>query len=469
MKFLYFCAMISQDTICAIATPAGNGAISVIRMSGKNSFLIADKIFFSIKSDKKISTAKANSILFGTIQFDDKIIDEVLVSVFKTPYSYTGEDSVEISCHGSVFIQQKILEILIKSGARLANPGEYTMRAFFNGKIDLSQAEAVADLIASSSESSHKIAINQVRGGFSKEINFLRSELLDFISLIELELDFSEEDVQFADREKLKVLIDKIQQKVQSLMNSFKLGNVIKKGIPIAIIGEPNVGKSTLLNAFLNEEKAIVSEIAGTTRDAIEDVIVLNGIQFRFIDTAGIRNSVDTIENIGISKTFEKISEANIVLYVFDINKVSKQHIEQKLQELETFITEKDKKIILIANKFDLSNESKKLEIDSKYKTIYVSAKHKINLEQITETLIKTVNFNINSSDVVVSNVRHFEALTNVNQAIVEIKNGLESNISGDFLAQDIRQALHYLGLITGQVSEDEILGNIFSRFCIGK
>jgi tRNA modification GTPase len=461
--------MISQDTICAIATPAGNGAISVIRMSGKNSFSIADKIFFSIKSDKKISTARANSILFGTIQFEDKIIDEVLVSVFKTPYSYTGEDSVEISCHGSVFIQQKILEILIKSGARLANPGEYTMRAFFNGKIDLSQAEAVADLIASSSESSHKIAINQVRGGFSKEINFLRSELLDFISLIELELDFSEEDVQFADREKLKVLIDKIQQKVQSLMNSFKLGNVIKKGIPIAIIGEPNVGKSTLLNAFLNEEKAIVSEIAGTTRDAIEDVIVLNGIQFRFIDTAGIRNSVDTIENIGISKTYEKIAESSIILYVIDINKITKSNLEQKLQELENVITDNDKKIIVVANKFDLSKEKEKLNLNSKYETIYISAKHKINLEQITEKLIQTVNFNLNSSDVIVSNVRHFEALTNVNQAIAEIKNGLESNISGDFLAQDIRQALHYLGLITGQVSEDEILGNIFSRFCIGK
>lgn len=461
--------MISNDTICAIATPAGNGAISVIRMSGKNSFSIADKIFFSIKSDKKISTAKANSILFGTIQFEDKIIDEVLVSVFKTPFSYTGEDSVEISCHGSVFIQQKILEILIKSGARLANPGEYTMRAFFNGKIDLSQAEAVADLIASSSESSHKIAINQVRGGFSKEINTLRSELLDFISLIELELDFSEEDVEFADRQNLKILIDKIQQKVQSLMNSFKLGNVIKKGIPIAIIGEPNVGKSTLLNAFLNEDKAIVSEIAGTTRDAIEDVIVLNGIQFRFIDTAGIRNSQDTIENIGISKTYEKISEANIVLYVFDINKVSNEHIAQKLDELESFITDKDKKIILIANKFDLSNEAEKIKIQSKYETIYVSAKHNINLNQIIEKLIDTVNFNFNSSDVVVSNARHFEALSNVNQAIIEIKNGLESNISGDFLAQDIRQALHYLGLITGQVSEDEILGNIFSRFCIGK
>ncbi|HBF87132.1 MAG TPA: tRNA uridine-5-carboxymethylaminomethyl(34) synthesis GTPase MnmE [Bacteroidales bacterium] len=457
--------MISKDTICAIATPAGNGAIAVIRLSGDKSYEILTHVFNSETKDWK-----ANSIVYGNIVQNSEIIDEVLVSFFKNPKSYTGEDSIEISCHGSTFIQQKILELLINHGARIAQPGEFTMRAFFNGKLDLSQAEAVADLIACTSENSHRIAINQVRGGFSKNINSLRSELLDFASLIELELDFGEEEVEFADRTKLLELSDKIYSEIDKLVDSYKLGNVIKKGIPVAIIGLPNVGKSTLLNVLLNEEKAIVSDIPGTTRDAIEDTYIINGVNFRFIDTAGLRHSTDTIEKIGIAKTYEKINQASIILYVVDISETTIQEITENINDFKSKMDDPNKKIILIANKIDklmdLPKGGKKL---FEWETIFVSAKRKENIQLIADSLMKAVVIKIGNEDTIVSNARHYEALVKTKEAMTEVQRSLNENISGDLLAMDIRQAIHYLGEITGQITTDEILGNIFSRFCIGK
>lgn len=457
--------MINKDTICAIATPAGNGAIAVIRLSGEKSFEILNSIFKS-KNQKR----EANTVVFGQIIDNENIIDEVLVSFFKAPKSYTGEESIEISCHGSSYIQQKILELLIIKGARIATPGEFTMRAFYNGKIDLSQAEAVADLIASTSENSHKIAMNQVRGGFSKDINALRSELLDFASLIELELDFSEEEVEFADRAKLFNLSSKILREIEKLVESYKLGNVIKKGIPVAIIGQPNVGKSTLLNILLNDEKAIVSDIPGTTRDVIEDTFIINGINFRFIDTAGLRHSTDEIEKIGIARTYEKINQASIILYVVDISETSIEEINENIKDFRSKMNDSDKKIILVANKIDkmvdVPKGGKKL---FEWETVFVSAKRKENIHMIAESLVKAVDIKIGAEDTIVSNARHYEALVKTRDAIVEVQQALNNNISGDLLAMDIRQAIHYLGEITGQITTDEILGNIFSRFCIGK
>ena len=461
---------LSENTICAIATPSGIGAISIIRVSGKKSFQICEKIF--IPKSKKIDFSNLNpfSIIYGNIIFENEIIDEVLVSVFKSPNSYTGEDCIEISCHGSIYIQHKILEILIKSGAVLAQPGEFTMRAFFNGKMDLSQAEAVADLISSASQSSHRVAINQLRGGFSNDIKKLRTELLDFASLIELELDFSEEDVEFADRKKLKCLIESIKNEVNKLINSYKLGNVIKKGIPVAIIGKPNVGKSTLLNAILNEDKAIVSEIPGTTRDSIEDTFVINGVIFRFIDTAGLRDSEDEIEQIGISRTYDNIKKASIILYVVDISETCVEEINTNINDLQKIIGDESKKIILVANKIDkLVDVPKGGKQLFEWETVFVSAKRNENVQILSDVIYKSVDLNIGNDETIVTNIRHYEALLNSYDSIVNIVKGLENGISGDLLAMDIRQALHYLGEITGQVTVDEILGNIFSKFCIGK
>lgn len=454
------------DTICAIATPPGSGAIAVIRLSGDNAINIADLVFQSAKKNKKLINQKANTIHFGAITAGDQIVDEVLLSIFKAPHSYTGEDSIEISCHGSSHIQRRILELLINNGARLAQPGEFTLRSFQNGKMDLSQAEAVADLIASSSESARKVAMNQMRGGFRNEIQDLRAQLLNFISLIELELDFSEEDVEFADREQLKNLVQKIDRHLKILIDSFKLGNVIKNGIPVAIIGEPNVGKSTLLNTLLNEDKAIVSDIPGTTRDAIEDVVNLDGILFRFIDTAGIRETKDTIESLGIKRTFSKIKNAEIVLLMVD---ASQSNIENSISEIKNKIG--DKKLLIIINKIDLSEKKTSLgAIKSLYETVEISAKHKKNIKELIEKLRIIAGLGtIDQGDTIITNTRHFEALSKAWEAIQRVSDGMENQIPSDFLAMDIREVLHYLGEISGEITNDEILGNIFKNFCIGK
>lgn len=459
-----------NDTICAIATPPGMGAIAVLRISGAESLMTALDLFqpASGKLDKEI--IKSHHLYFGNIVHDGRVIDEVLFSYFKAPQSYTAEDVVEISCHGSEFIQQKLIEIFISKGIRFADPGEFTMRAFLNGRLDLSQAEGVADLIASQSNRAHRIAINQMRGGFSGKINELREKLVDFAALIELELDFSEEDVEFADRVQFFRLIEEIRGELYPLIESFKMGNVIKKGIPVAIIGKPNVGKSTLLNAILNEEKAIVSEIPGTTRDAIEDTIVIDGYNFRFIDTAGLRATEGTIETIGIERTYNKIDEASLILYVCDISSTDERQVEELLEDFRQYIEDENKHFIMVGNKIDMLAEipphlKEMLELE----TIFVSAKRKENIHLLAETLVNKVKEKSISSDIIVSNTRHYEALQNALDAIGQVEQGFKSNLPTDLIAIDIRQALHHLGTITGEVTTDEVLGSIFSKFCIGK
>ena len=462
--------MNNTDTICAIATSPGVGAIAIIRVSGSEAFKISEKIFFSRKNNFKISKVKSHSIHFGTIGDGNNILDEVLISVFKAPNSYTGEDSVEISCHGSIYIQQKIQELLIKNGARYAKPGEFTLRGFLNAKFDLSQSEAVADLIASNSEASHCLAIDQMRGGFSKKIKELRAKLVEFASLIELELDFSEEDLEFAERPKLMKLLKEIEKELKKLTDSFSVGNVLKTGIPVAIIGKPNVGKSTLLNALLNEEKAIVSDIPGTTRDAIEDTIVIEGISFRFIDTAGLRNTKNEIEIIGVERTYEKINQASVILYLFDISSDTPKEIIENLNDFKDHINNKNKKFILIGNKID-----KLVEMPHSFKdlveleTIYISAKRKENINLISESLVKSVNFENISDKTLVSNIRHYEALSKSLQAIKNIEEGFKNEIPTDLISTDIRDSLHHLGEITGEITTNEILDSIFTKFCIGK
>jgi len=413
-----------------------------------------------------IATAPgAYSIAFGEIKDENNIIDEVLVSVFRNPNSYTGENSVEISCHGSLFIQQKILNLLLKSGAVLAQPGEFTQRAFLNGKMDLSQAEAVADLISSSSAASHRVAMQQMRGGFSNDLGELRNRLKHFITLVELELDFSEEDVEFADRKELKDLIDEIKTHIKNLMDSFELGNVIKNGIPVAIVGEPNVGKSTLLNVLLNEDKAIVSDIAGTTRDTIEDVISVKGILFRFIDTAGIRQTEDTVESLGIERTMQKIDNAEIILALIDAND---KKANEKIQNIKD--RAEDKKIIVVINKSDEKNTTSQITKNCTLPVVEISAKYKNNIEDLNNALAKAVNYSsVKENDIIITNTRHFEALKNALISTERVASGLDQNISGDFLAQDIREILQYIGDITGKFTPDEVLGNIFGSFCIGK
>jgi tRNA modification GTPase len=464
--------MLDQSTICAISTPPGIGGIAIIRLSGQEAIPIAEKIYQSPLNDKILSDQKANTLHFGVIKSGDDLIDEVVVSLFKAPHSFTGEDIVEISCHGSVFIQQMILQLLISNGARLAKPGEFTQRAFLNGKMDLSQAEAVADLIASGNKAAHKLAISQMRGGFSREINQLRSELLRFAALVELELDFSEEDVEFADRSALIELSMRIATLLKKLTDSFRLGNVIKNGIPVAIIGETNVGKSTLLNALLNEDKAIVSDIHGTTRDVIEDVVNIGGTLFRFSDTAGIRETTDLIESMGIERSYNQLDKADIVLLVTDIS----TQIEPIINRIVK-IREKigDQNLIIIANKVDIASidSQKKLSefpLLPREALVYIAAKSRDNLSELIGMMKRAIDFDsIGPNEIIVSNVRHYQALSNALSAIEKVIEGLKTGISGDFLAQDIRECLHYLGEITGEVSTDEILGHIFKHFCIGK
>jgi tRNA modification GTPase len=459
-----------NDTICALSTPAGTGAIAVIRLSGPDSFSICKKVFSPRNRSIDLELAPSHAVYFGDINSDTEIIDEVLVSIFRAPHSYTAENIVEISCHGSMYIQQRILELLLTKGARLAKPGEFTMRAFLNGKFDLSQAEAVADLIAANSNAAHQLAINQMRGGFSSKIKELRGNLLDFASLIELELDFSEEDVEFADRTQLNTLLDTIEVETTRLADSFRVGNVLKNGIPVAIVGKTNVGKSTLLNALLNEERAIVSEIPGTTRDTIEDTLILNGMMFRFMDTAGLRDSDDVIENIGIERTMQKLEQAAIVLYVFDLNEITIEELNETLADLHTQFNLDEKKVILIGNKTDELVEIPKHFIDLvDHETIFISAKRKENINLIVDSLLKSVENSEAISDTLVTNARHYEALTLALADIQRVKEAFKQQLPSDLIAIDIRQALYHLGEISGEVTNDEILGNIFGKFCIGK
>lgn len=457
-----------EDTIIALATPQGIGAIAVIRLSGPKALDVSNSFFPS----KDLSKQNSHTIHYGTLRDENgNILDEVLFSIFLGPNSYTGEDVLEISCHGSPFIRQQIIELFIRNGVRPATAGEFTMRAFLNGKLDLSQAEAVADLIASDSASSHELAIQQMRGGFSQEISALRQKLVDFASLIELELDFSEEDVEFADRSKLIELVDKILRLIRALTDSFKLGNVIKNGVSTVIAGRPNAGKSTLLNALLKEERAIVSEIAGTTRDTIEEVLNINGIQFRLIDTAGIREAGDQIEAIGVEKTMEKIQQSALLIYVFDAAKLREEEVHDDLSKL----VREGLHVLAVANKMDLNPTLKpewyhKEGLLAPDQLITVSAINNMNLEYLKECLHQSVlEERVQVSGSVVSNARHYAALTGAGDSLNSVLTGLRSGVPGDLIAMDIRHSLHHLGLITGEVTTDDLLGNIFGKFCIGK
>ncbi len=463
-----------EETICAPATSSG-GAISVLRMSGSHSIDICSKVFFPANINLILKDQKGFIIIHGEIRDGKEVVDDVLVSVYKEPHSYTGEDSIEISCHGSSFIITRILELLIRNGALAAMPGEFTLRAFLNGKMDLSQAEAVADLVASGTKAAHRIAMLQMRGGFSDEISKLRSELLKFASLIELELDFGEEDVQFADRKELTSIVLKVKDLADKLANSFRLGNVIKNGIPVAIVGKPNSGKSTLLNALLNEERAIVSEIPGTTRDVIEDSIVINGLEYRFIDTAGLRDTSDIIESLGIKKTNEKILESSVIIMVDEISE-SADMINKRADSIRNIITGFEKKLIVLINKIDIGyqavidNLKHNIFLDIDDSLLFVSAKNLTGLDKLRSKLGKILEKErFNHEDVIITNVRHFEALRHVSESLERVIAGFSENLPGDLLATDIRQAIHYLGEITGEITTDEILGNIFKNFCIGK
>ncbi len=467
--------MNSNSTIAAIATPPGIGAIAVIRINGPLAISICEKVFRSAKKGKRLAEQFPYTIHFGSITDGDKIIDQVLVSLFKAPNSYTGDDLVEISCHGSPYIQQRILELLIQNGAEMAQPGEFTLRAFLNGKIDLSQAEAVADLIASTGDASRRVALNQIRGGFSSKLKELRDQLLHFISLVELELDFSEEDVEFANRNDLANLLKEIRVVIEGLIHSFQLGNVIKTGIPVAIVGKPNVGKSTLLNKLLNEERSIVSDIAGTTRDTIEDTISIGGIVFRFVDTAGIRHTTDTIESLGIERTYAKISQSLVVILLIDARE-DEAGIINHINEVALKLTS-DQRLVVLLNKADLVDPdviNKFIQIISikyqKSNTLSISAKHNQGISLLKNLLFEITNLGKTSSDeVIVTNARHYNSLARALDGIILVEEGLQTNLTGDLLAVDIRQVLYYLGEITGEITTDDILGSIFSKFCIGK
>jgi tRNA modification GTPase len=459
-----------NDTIVALATAPGLGAIAVVRISGQDTFAIMDKLF-----SKKISTKESHSIHFGNLVFENKVIDEVLVSIFKNPTSYTGEDVVEISCHGSPYIQQQIINTITKLGARLAKAGEFTQRAFLNGKLDLAQAEAVADIIASETESAKQTALQQMKGGFSKDIKELRQQLIEFAALIELELDFSEEDVEFADRAKLENLIAEILVKIKNLINSFELGNIIKNGVTTVIAGRPNAGKSTLLNALLNEERAIVTDIAGTTRDTIEEKLVIDGLVFKLIDTAGIREATDVIEKIGIEKTIDKINIAEILLYVFDVNDNSEIEVLVDIKKLQ----QPNQKVVLIANKIDTYNMEHFSMLQysinemngNDYPIFAISALNKTQVSDLINYLPSLIiNEKINTNQTIVVNTRHYNALQICEKQLQKVQNALDKNVTGDWLALDIRNALHALGEITGEILHDkDILGTIFGKFCIGK
>ncbi len=473
--------MIPQETIVALATPSGAGAIAIIRLSGAAAITIAAEVFQSV-SGKDITKQKTHTIHLGHVVEPStssgqagKVYDQVLLSIFKGPNSYTGENVIEISCHGSTFIQQQIIQLLLRKGAKMAQAGEFTLRAFLNGKLDLSQAEAVADLIASDNEASHQIAMQQMRGGFSNEIAKLREELLNFASLIELELDFAEEDVEFADRTQFYELLERIEFVLKRLIDSFAVGNVIKNGIPVAIVGEPNVGKSTLLNALLNEERAIVSDIAGTTRDTIEDELVINGIGFRFIDTAGIRETKDVVESIGIQKTFEKIEQAQVVILLLDAKElqVSGLKFQVEIEKIKNKFPQKP--LVVILNKVDLLStievETIRQELETlNLKLVTISAKQKVGIDELKNTLLSFVNTGaLRNNETIVTNTRHYDSLLKALEEVQKVKWGLNAGISSDLMAIDIRTALYFFGEITGEVTNDELLGNIFANFCIGK
>lgn len=451
----------SDDTIVALATPAGTGAIGVIRLSGPQAISIANAVF----KGKDLSLQASHTIHFGTIRDEAEVVDEVLVSLFIAPHSYTRENVVEISTHGSPYIQERLLKLLMQNGARAAKAGEFTLRAFLNGAMDLSQAEAVADLIASNSSASHQVAMQQMRGGFSNELKELRTQLIHFASMIELELDFSEEDVEFANRDQLKQLIGRIDQVLHRLILSFDQGNVLKNGVPVVIAGKPNVGKSTLLNALLNEERAIVSDIAGTTRDTIEDEISIRGIRFRFIDTAGIRDTLDIIEAKGVARTRERMKQARLIVYLTDPVQDDFSGIEEQVSEMQQFGIP----FLLVVNKKDLLSPEQAEALES-LNPLFLSAREGSGIETLKDQLIRQVNLhNIQTDDVLVTNLRHVEALRKTQESLARVLDGLDNPVSSDFLAMDIRQALHHLGEITGQVSTDDLLENIFSKFCIGK
>ena len=469
---LIFCFLHRNPYLCPFKK---KGAIGNIRVSGPEAISITSRIFKPAKAGKLFNDQKPYTLTFGRIYDGEEIIDEVLVSLFRAPHSYTGENSTEITCHGSSYILQQVMQLLIKNGCRMAQPGEYTQRAFLNGKMDLSQAEAVADLIASSSAATHRLAMSQMRGGFSKELTDLRNKLLNFTSMIELELDFSEEDVEFADRSALRKLADEIEQVISRLVHSFSVGNAIKNGVPVAIIGETNAGKSTLLNVLLNEERAIVSDIHGTTRDVIEDTINIGGVTFRFIDTAGIRETNDTIESLGIERTFQKLDQAEIVLWMIDSVNAASQ-IEQLSEKIIPRC--EGKHLIAVFNKTDLIEEKQKedlltlLKDSSKEYTesIFISAKQRGNTEELQKMLINAAHLpTVTQNDIIVTNVRHYEALSKALEAIHRVQDGLDSQISGDFLSQDIRECIFFISDIAGEVTNDMVLQNIFQHFCIGK
>lgn len=453
---------IKEETIVALATPNGIGAIGVIRLSGPDAIVIANSVF----KGKDLTKQDSHTIHFGQIVDGDLLLDEVLVSLFVAPRSYTRENVVEISCHGSNYIIESIIKLLIKKGARSAKPGEFTLRAFLNGQLDLSQAEAVADLIAANSKASQQVAMQQLRGGFSNQLQALREQLVNFASLVELELDFSEEDVEFANREQLKQLIHNITKIVGQLIQSFELGNVIKNGVNTVIAGRPNAGKSTLLNALLNEERAIVSHIPGTTRDTIEEVLNINGINFRLIDTAGIREATDTIEQIGVQRTMEKIAQSALLIYVFDAAEITIEELNGDLGSLQQpGIT-----ILVVANKADLLNEEQLLSLPHTQSAIIISAKQKQHIDELKHKIYSAaVKHQLNGDETLVTNVRHLEALQKTESALIRLLEGIDTQVTSDFLAMDIKQALHYLGEITGTVTTDDLLDNIFSKFCIGK
>lgn len=452
-----------DDTIVALATPQGIGAIGVIRVSGKNTFSILNALFPS----KDLSAQASHTLHVGYLKDGEQVLDEVVLALFKGPKSYTGEDVIEISCHGSPFIQEQVIGAITKRGARLAKPGEFTQRAFLNGKLDLAQAESVADLIASNTEASRKTALNNMRGGFSSDLKQLREQLIRFSAMIELELDFSQEDVEFADRKELKALIAELHHSTQQLIRSFSLGNVIRNGVQVAIIGKPNAGKSTLLNTLLNENRAIVSDIAGTTRDTIEEVININGILFRLVDTAGIReHTTDVIEQIGVEKSLEKMNASDIVLYLFDVNQTS----VEELQQFEQILKGKNLQYLLVANKVDTAGSGTIQTMVHDPWSIAISAKANTGIDILKQALTqKAISGDVNTEATIVTNARHHDALLKLSQSLEEVQSGIDSQIPGDLLALDIRQCLHYLGLITGEITNEDQLDFIFSKFCIGK
>mgnify|MGYP000317711743 FL=1 len=466
------------NTICAISTPRGSGAIAVIRVDGDDAFNLMDKFFQPAGKKEAMTSLTPRKMHFGRIVEGEQTVDEVLVVPYPAPHSYTGNNMVEVSCHGSQYIQQKILQLLIDHGASAAEAGQFTMRAFQNGKMDLAQAEGVADLIASTSQASHKLAMQQMRGGFSKEISQLREKMLSFISLIELELDFSEEDVEFADRTRLRELLEEVDGLIHKLLESFTLGNAIKNGFPVAIAGNTNVGKSTLLNRMLNEEKAIVTDIAGTTRDVIEDVINIEGVEFRFIDTAGIRDTREKIEAMGIERTFDQIDKAHIILLLVDATQ-SAEAVQSTIEKVEQRTRDTGKKLLVLLNKIDQVRHEQDLQhteqaiqevLATDDELLRISAKDGTNIDRLISKLLEAINYSpLQQNEIMVTNVRHYEALKRASEAMTRAREGLNSGLSSDLFAMDVRQVLHYLGEITGEITTDEILGNIFANFCIGK